>query len=198
MPRRIDPERHRQQRLRIVDAALTCFARAGFDGASTAQICREAGIGSGTFFHYFPTKLDVLRALFDVGAEDATEWFHSRNPGEDPRSVLLAHARHAADEAADERTVGFVVAMSGVMSRPEVAELLAADQQIARDGLTPWVERARELRQIRTDWSVSDTVSWLLLIEDAFIGALATTPGFNAAEQTPALLDVVARMLNPA
>ena len=38
MPRPIDPEKHRARRLVIIDAALTCFARSGYDGAKVADI----------------------------------------------------------------------------------------------------------------------------------------------------------------
>ena len=45
MARTVDPQRHEQRRLQIIDAALTCFAARGYDGTSTAALCREAGIG---------------------------------------------------------------------------------------------------------------------------------------------------------
>ena len=48
MARTVDPERHEARRLVIIDAALTVFAERGYDGATTAEICRRAGIGSGT------------------------------------------------------------------------------------------------------------------------------------------------------
>lgn len=47
----------------ILDAALTRFAIDGFDRATTAAICREARISSGTFIHYFPTTGNTLLAV---------------------------------------------------------------------------------------------------------------------------------------
>ena len=70
MARTVDPERHLARRLVIIDAALTCFAASGYAGTSTAAICREAGIGSGTFFHYFPTKQSLLLAILALGTEE--------------------------------------------------------------------------------------------------------------------------------
>lgn len=196
MARPIDPERHRQQRLRIIDAALTCFARDGL-AATTAAICREAGIGSGTFFHYFPTKQAVLRAILEHGPAETSAWFAELGESADPIEVICAHAELVAAEAADPRLAGFVVALGSAIGDPEIAELLTAEQQATRDGLTPWVERGRAAGIVRTDWSVADTVNWIVAIEDAFVGAAAQTPGFVADEQIPALLSVLTRALRP-
>ncbi|MBF6059865.1 TetR/AcrR family transcriptional regulator [Nocardia terpenica] len=46
MARTVDEKRHQQRRLQIIDAALTSFAADGFDGTTTAAICRTTGIGS--------------------------------------------------------------------------------------------------------------------------------------------------------
>lgn len=62
MARPIDPNRHRAQRLRIIDTGLPIFSRDGYAGATTAAICREAGISSGAFFHYLPTQSSLLIA----------------------------------------------------------------------------------------------------------------------------------------
>ena len=43
--------------------ALELFARQGFAGTSTRQIANEAGIAEGLIFHYFPTKVDLLKAI---------------------------------------------------------------------------------------------------------------------------------------
>ena len=62
MSRPIDREKYETKRASIVSAASVQFATHGYQGSTTAGICSEAGISSGTFFHYFPTKLDVLVA----------------------------------------------------------------------------------------------------------------------------------------
>ena len=62
--RTVDPEKYARRRSQIIEAAAVEFALHGVDGASTAGICRRARIGSGTLFHYFPTKIDIFHALF--------------------------------------------------------------------------------------------------------------------------------------
>ena len=49
---------------RILQAALRLFIRDGFDRTPTARISREAGVATGTLFHYFPAKEDLVNGLY--------------------------------------------------------------------------------------------------------------------------------------
>lgn len=54
------------RREHILETALKLFARHGFDGTSTKQIAQAAGVAEGLIFHYFPTKDDLLNAVFET------------------------------------------------------------------------------------------------------------------------------------
>ena len=62
--RTVDPVRHAARRTAIQEAAATVFAEKGYTGATTAEICRAAGVGSGTLFHYFGDKRSIMVSLF--------------------------------------------------------------------------------------------------------------------------------------
>nr|BFF19161.1 hypothetical protein GCM10025730_26820 [Promicromonospora thailandica] len=141
--RTVDPARHEARRLVIIDAALTVFAQHGYDGATTAAICRQAGIGSGTFFHYFPTKRDVLLAILTLGVGDVRDRAERYAGRTDALGVLLDIVRSGAEDAADPRMPGFVRAVGGIMQQPDVAEKLDEDTRAQRDLMLPWVERAQ-------------------------------------------------------
>lgn len=51
-----------ETRTRIAKAALELFAQRGFDGTSTREVARAAGVSNGLVFNYFPTKADLLVA----------------------------------------------------------------------------------------------------------------------------------------
>lgn len=50
---------------RILDAATRLFAEKGYGSTSIAEILRLAGAHSGSLYHFFPTKRDLLVAVLD-------------------------------------------------------------------------------------------------------------------------------------
>jgi TetR/AcrR family transcriptional regulator, transcriptional repressor of aconitase len=60
---RITPARASAQRERILDAALTCFAREGFHAATMQDIVTESGLSPGAIYGYFKGKTDVVTAI---------------------------------------------------------------------------------------------------------------------------------------
>src|SRR5699024_1658370 len=108
MPRPSDPHRHRARRLQNIDAGLTVFARRGHAGATTAAICREAGIGSGTCFHCFPTTLSLVLAILDEGATESREFFAAHEEHSEPVRVVFDWVRHELRDLSDPRASGFI------------------------------------------------------------------------------------------
>jgi AcrR family transcriptional regulator len=50
-------------RQRIVDAAMRCFARTGFEMTTNRAVAAEAGISTGPLYHYFDSKVDLYAAV---------------------------------------------------------------------------------------------------------------------------------------
>lgn len=48
---------------KLIDAATAVFYEKGFHGGSISDITRRAGVGNGTFYIYFDSKLSVYRYL---------------------------------------------------------------------------------------------------------------------------------------
>ena len=197
MARTIDPARHEARRLVIIDAALTVFAERGYDGATTAEICRRAGIGSGTFFHYFPTKLAVLLAILELGTREMGEQAEAYAGRTDPLGVLLDIVERGADDAAEPRMPGFVRAVAGVMHVPEVATALDEDTRAQRGLILPWVEQAQRAGEIRTDLTPGRVTSWLYLLTDGFLGRIAAEENFTARGEKATLVETARRFLAP-
>jgi TetR/AcrR family transcriptional regulator, transcriptional repressor for nem operon len=50
---------------RLVDAAMVLFAEKGYLATSVAEILQRAGANSGSLYHFFPTKQDLLLAVLE-------------------------------------------------------------------------------------------------------------------------------------
>lgn len=188
MARRVDPERHEARRLQIIGAGMTVLAERGYEGATTAAICRRAGIGSGTFFHYFATKTELVLAILELGTQEVRDQAASYEGRTDPLGVLLDVVRRAGDDAADPLVPGFVRAVAGVMHLPAVADALEADDRAQRDLLVPWIERGQATGEIRTDLPPARIASWLALLSGGFLERVATDPTFTPDGERALLL----------
>jgi AcrR family transcriptional regulator len=57
--------RSENTREQILAAAINLFCRAGYDATSVAEICSQAGISKGAFYHHFPSKKALFLAIMD-------------------------------------------------------------------------------------------------------------------------------------
>jgi AcrR family transcriptional regulator len=58
-------QRSEETRARILDAAVRQFAIAGYNAASVDDVCSEAGVSKGAFYHHFATKQSLFLALLE-------------------------------------------------------------------------------------------------------------------------------------
>src|SRR5258708_13407616 len=84
----------------ILRTALALFAMEGL-ALPTAKIAREAGVANGTLFNYFPTKQDLIDALYLSLKKEVTQLFiaagadKAKNLKETSSSVLNTYVRWA-------------------------------------------------------------------------------------------------------
>lgn len=68
-------------REKILNTALRLFTEYGVDATPTSRISREAGVSTGTLFHYFPDKDTLVAALY---VSIKKEMAASARDGDDP------------------------------------------------------------------------------------------------------------------
>ena len=66
-------QRREETRRRLLEAAHSLFVEQGFDGTSTEDILRAAGVSRGALYHHFATKLEVFEAVFVQVSDAALE-----------------------------------------------------------------------------------------------------------------------------
>ena len=80
----------------IYQAALMLFRERGYARTSVDDVVAAAGVAKGTFFNFYPTKLDVMKAYYAKVDLDVAHCRQQMNPGS-PTASLRAYA--AAVEA---------------------------------------------------------------------------------------------------
>ena len=90
--------RSRRTRQKLIDAAVECFERSGFDETTTAMIAAEAGVAVGTFYNYFTDKRELILELLDhtnreiasevISQLDPASWRGTTDPRDRTRSLI--------------------------------------------------------------------------------------------------------------
>jgi AcrR family transcriptional regulator len=148
-PLRSDAERNRA---RIIAAARRVFARGGLN-ASMASVAREAGVGIATLFRRFPTKEDLVAAVFadrmDAYADVVSKALDDPDPWHGLAGIIESVcAMQAADYGfADVLTMTFPTAKALEQRRLEVYH-----------AVVQLIDRAKGAGRLREDFSPEDLV----------------------------------------
>jgi AcrR family transcriptional regulator len=73
MARKLSPEK----RERLLQSGLQLFVANGVQNTSTNAIAKQAGMAAGTFFLYFPTKVDLIHELVLKIGREQSEYIQS-------------------------------------------------------------------------------------------------------------------------
>jgi AcrR family transcriptional regulator len=141
------PEARRQQ---ILDAASDCVRRAGFHGASMADIAKAAGLSVGQIYRYFENKEAIIAAIV---AQDLAEMREKFAELESQPGTLLAviteHMPEAVDKCYDLAKAALVLEVLAEAARnPKVAAIVRAADAQERALAQSMLERDR-----KPDWS---------------------------------------------
>ena len=101
MPPRKQRSDAQQNRERILVAAKEAFAKAGAN-ASLDDIAKQAGVGPGTLYRHFPSRQELLKAVYQAAAQKlaaaATDFAESLPPVDALRAWLLLFVDYVAEK----------------------------------------------------------------------------------------------------
>lgn len=146
-PRLSGAQRHRS----ILDAAADVFARRGYDGARVEEIAAAAGVSKALIYEHFKGKRDLYAYIMRNGtAESLRRVLEAAAPGQGSVQRLERGLSAFLDFVAEHPSIWRVIEQE--VSDPEIialdqsqqkrsekaiAQLLAADEEIARQDLSP-------------------------------------------------------------
>ena len=73
----------------ILEAAVKCFGKKGFQETSIAEIMNEADLGIGTFYNYFESKEDILKCLLGGIVDELREAMEQLTQQKLPAAAVL-------------------------------------------------------------------------------------------------------------
>jgi AcrR family transcriptional regulator len=137
------------RREHLVDTALALFSEQGYDATSIKQIAARAGVAVGLLYHYFPSKSEMMRAVWER---------HSFLP--ELRALLLVEHGEAAarvlQEVAesfsamlDRKEALFRLMVRESQSNPEVADCLHAIVEEGITALGAYLEKRVQVGELR-------------------------------------------------
>ncbi|MEU6913835.1 TetR/AcrR family transcriptional regulator [Streptomyces olindensis] len=148
-PLRSDAERNRA---RILAAARTVFRRDGLH-ASMASVAREAGVGIATLFRRFPTKEDLVAAVFADRMDAYVDAVGVALDDPDPWRGLVGFIETGCAMQAGD--YGFADVLT--MTFP-TAKALEGRRDQAYEGVVQLIGRAKAAGRLREDFTPEDLV----------------------------------------
>jgi AcrR family transcriptional regulator len=108
-------ERREKTRQKLIAAAARVIATGGDKNATIDDFIQAAGVARGTFYNYFPTREDLLEALWtQVGKDPFLEIRDACAAVSDPAERLIAQAWHILMRSGEDQVWGWLVfALSG-------------------------------------------------------------------------------------
>jgi AcrR family transcriptional regulator len=169
-----------RNRAAIVEAARAVFAEDGLD-APLDDIARLAGTGNATLYRRFPTRGDLIAAVFAERMAEHLDAVQRSLAEPDPWEGFASYFRAAAAMQARDRGIADLVTMD-LSIAPEIERLRAE----AFDRLVQVVERAHAAGVLRADFTTQDVV--LVLMANA--GLVERTHGI-AGDASERLIHVL-------
>ena len=145
-PLRSDAERNRA---RVVTAARKMFAEQGIDVAM-ADIARHAGVSNGTLYNRFPTRQDLIEAVFVDRLETLTALAEHAAADPDPWRGFVSYVTGMCELQAGDR--GFNEVAARGLKSPAAQPL----RDKAAAALAELFGNAKHRGQLRVDATVDD------------------------------------------
>lgn len=173
----------------ILRAAERVFARAGFEGATMADIADEAGLPKANLHYYFGAKRALYRAVLDAVLHDWLGPLEAITPEADPRTALRHYIELKMALAAERPHASRVFANELLHGAPVVLDLLRTDlrQQVLTKAavIDGWIAAGRmapvdSVHLFFTIWAATQTYADFDVQIHAVLG---TEP--NPATDTP-------------
>jgi TetR/AcrR family transcriptional repressor of uid operon len=190
-PADVPPPTARGPRERIVQAAMTCFARQGFHGASMQDICAEAGMSAGNLYRYFRSKEAIIAAIAEIERERNNKALALLEQHEDPVDGMKALARFYGQETGDPIMAALCAeTLAEAIRKPEIRAIFDTNVVEAHDAIARALRRGMATGHVDPSLDVDIAVRLMMAMCDGL-----TAHASMAAFMTPDRIDTTVSLL---
>lgn len=128
------PAKAEARRQQILDAACDCVRRAGFHGASMAEIAQAAGLSVGQIYRYFENKEAIVAAIVAQDLAEMREKFAEFERADEPfHEAVINRVDQALDRNYDPDRAALVMEVLAEAARnPRVAAIVRDADKVER------------------------------------------------------------------
>lgn len=186
-------------RRRILDAAVTCFARAGFHGTSMQEICQEARMSPGALYRYFTSKDSIIEAIAVEERARNARYLSATETDANHLQALLDGGFVFLKDMAGSRDAALCAEVCAEAQRnPRIRSIFEVNHCQVRERLTKAVAAAQAAGEVDPALDVNIVVKVLMAIGDGLIVRPSFDSDMTVARIEPGLRDLISRMLRPA
>ncbi|MGY8632282.1 TetR/AcrR family transcriptional regulator [Bradyrhizobium sp. 14AA] len=194
--RKVDPVKHEQKRGEILGAAIRCFIRDGFRGASTTDICTEAGISPGHLYHYFPSKEAIIEAMIDLGLAHAAERFEKILAADDVIEALLADIEDTSLRFRPAQILN-LDGLAEAARNPEFAGIIERHTAAVRGMWSDFLRQAQDQGRVDPGLDPGATANILIALIDGSRAMPIRNPKLDIKQSAEHLRTMLVRFLSP-
>jgi AcrR family transcriptional regulator len=162
----------------LIEAARASFRDSGGD-TSLEEIAKRAGVGIGTLYRHFPTRLALLEAVYRDEVDELERRTQSLLQDTDPREVLRPWMDLFVDYATTKRAL-FQELVDAV---GRDSDLLTHSRGVIERTANDVIDKARAAGAVRDDLEAGDVIR--------LMGGCTMMPG-STPEQRERMLSVIA------
>ena len=166
MARKKRVEQAAQTKTTIIRVALNLIQKKGYHNMSVRQLCQEAGISTGAFYHHFNSKDEMINkgfALYDEALNLLLQNYEFHDPIEDIKFIILHQTNYVMKESAN-------------LTKELYIAQLSTDVKYAINPIRKYyqtieilVEKALQNGVLHTDMTVHELSSFLIRINRGVI-----------------------------
>ena len=185
------PSKVEARRQQILDAACDCVRRAGFHGASMAEIAQAAGLSVGQIYRYFENKEAIVAAIVAQDLAEMREKFAEFERADEPfHEAVINRVDQAVDRNYDPDRAALVLEVLAEAARnPRVAAIVRAADRDERDLGRSILERIRGAGEGERELAARGEV--LSMVFDGMVSRGINNPDGDRAAISVVLRDVL-------